>query len=50
MAAGSEDCWCARATISRPLLERIPEEARNKACVCAGCIAGDATAPGLDRP
>jgi hypothetical protein len=37
MAAGKEDCWCFHAEISAEVLERVPAEARNKACVCQGC-------------
>jgi hypothetical protein len=32
-------CWCVNATFTQDLLQRVPEEARNKACVCAACAA-----------
>jgi hypothetical protein len=32
-------CWCSTATFDSALLERIPPEARNMACVCARCAA-----------
>ena len=39
MAAGKSDCWCFHAEISPEVLERVPPEARNAACVCQGCAA-----------
>jgi hypothetical protein len=30
-------CWCTTAVFSAELLQRIPEAARNKACVCQAC-------------
>ena len=31
-------CWCAHEEISPSLLARIPQEARNVACICRRCI------------
>jgi hypothetical protein len=31
-------CWCTRATFPAALLARVPEAARGRACVCAGCV------------
>jgi hypothetical protein len=39
MAAGSNECWCFGATVSKDALERLPAPARGKACVCARCAA-----------
>jgi hypothetical protein len=33
-------CWCAGEEFPRSLLERIPEAARNVACVCRKCVLG----------
>ena len=30
-------CWCTQVDFSAELLARVPEAARNKACICAGC-------------
>ncbi len=30
-------CWCNQATFSQTLLDKVPDEARGKACVCAAC-------------
>ena len=30
-------CWCMTATFSSELLDRVPEEAKNKACICEKC-------------
>lgn len=40
MAAGAETCWCMSTEIPASVLERIPPEAREQACVCAACAAG----------
>ena len=32
-----EPCWCMTATFSAELLDRVPEEAKNKACICEKC-------------
>jgi len=33
-----EPCWCMTATFSAELLDRVPEEAQNKACICKTCV------------
>jgi len=40
--SGSFDkpCWCASVTISAATLARIPDEQRNRACLCPNCAAG----------
>jgi Cysteine-rich CWC len=30
-------CWCTRVHFSPELLQRVPEPARDKACICAAC-------------
>lgn len=40
----ARDCWCSHTRIPDELLERLPAEARDVACVCARCVA-DASAP-----
>jgi predicted SprT family Zn-dependent metalloprotease len=37
MAAGKSECWCETVTISHEALERVPEEAKGKLCVCRKC-------------
>jgi hypothetical protein len=44
MAAGSTECWCFGATVSKDALERLPPAALGKACVCARCAAAGASA------
>lgn len=44
-ATAGGPCWCTAATISDDVLDRVPEEARRKACICPRCAqtaAGDA--------
>ncbi|XHR31228.1 MAG: cysteine-rich CWC family protein [Chthoniobacteraceae bacterium] len=36
--ANKGPCWCTEVTIPRELLERVPEELRNRACICRECI------------
>lgn len=31
-------CWCAHAEISPELLARVPENLRNRACICRSCV------------
>lgn len=33
------DCWCSRVRIPEELLARVPEAARDEACICARCVA-----------
>ena len=35
-------CWCTQARFSAELLARIPEAARNQACICAACARASA--------
>jgi Cysteine-rich CWC len=37
MLKAAEKCWCFTAIIPEDVLARVPEEARNVACVCAIC-------------
>lgn len=33
-------CWCTRVDFSAELLEKVPLEARGKACICEACARG----------
>jgi hypothetical protein len=37
-AAYKGPCWCMKVKIPDELLNRISAEARNRACVCRGCV------------
>jgi hypothetical protein len=37
-AAYKGPCWCARANISSALLDQVPPDLKNKACICRACI------------
>jgi prepilin-type processing-associated H-X9-DG protein/prepilin-type N-terminal cleavage/methylation domain-containing protein len=37
-AAYKGQCWCARVEIPEMLLARVPENFRNRACICRGCV------------
>jgi len=32
------ECWCARQSFPRELLDRVPAEAKDRACICAACL------------
>lgn len=32
-------CWCRNYTFSEEVLARVPEAAKDKACICEGCIS-----------
>jgi len=49
-AASKGACWCARVEIPGALLARVPEAARNRACICRKCVdafkaGGDLSVP-----
>jgi hypothetical protein len=35
-----DSCWCTQATFSADLLSRLPDNAVNRACICARCASG----------
>jgi len=37
LAAGATPCWCFTASIPAAALERVPDEARDRRCICAAC-------------
>jgi prepilin-type N-terminal cleavage/methylation domain-containing protein/prepilin-type processing-associated H-X9-DG protein len=37
-AAYKGSCWCARVEIPGELLARVPENFRNRACICRNCV------------
>lgn len=43
-------CWCASENFAPGLLARIPEEARNIACVCRRCVVAANFAEAKARP
>ncbi len=38
LAAGKSECWCVEAKIGPEVLEKVPEEAKGKVCVCEKCV------------
>ncbi|MGJ7581501.1 cysteine-rich CWC family protein [Variovorax sp. RHLX14] len=45
-----ESCWCMSKSFEQTLLDRVPPEARDLACICAQCAdaanaAAASTAP-----
>lgn len=39
-AIGSRSCWCFEITIPEEVLQRVPTDARDTACVCRACALG----------
>jgi len=40
VAQGRGNCWCFTRPIPDEVLERIPTDARDRACVCTACAFG----------
>ncbi|MGF1764974.1 cysteine-rich CWC family protein [Aliivibrio kagoshimensis] len=38
MANQDTPCWCARTTIPEALIEQVPKELKNRACICTKCV------------
>lgn len=38
-AAYKGPCWCESLAFPEELLERVPIEAKNRACICRDCVA-----------
>ena len=38
LAAYKGACWCARVEIPDALIARVPEELRNRTCICPRCV------------
>ena len=32
-------CWCVNTNIPSQLIDLVPEETKNKSCICENCIA-----------
>jgi hypothetical protein len=45
IAAGASTCWCFTAAIPAAALERIPDEARDRSCICAACAGQTGAGP-----
>jgi hypothetical protein len=45
IAAGASTCWCFTAAIPAAALERIPDEARDRSCICAACAGQTGAVP-----
>lgn len=50
MAAGNSACWCFGVTIPGEVLERIPDAAKDKVCICRRCAEGGAGLSQIRRP
>ncbi|NQY02133.1 MAG: cysteine-rich CWC family protein [Halieaceae bacterium] len=40
IAAGKNaiQCWCMRTEFPQTLLDRVPDEAKNRVCICERCV------------
>jgi hypothetical protein len=43
-AAGNSDCWCFTASVPPEVIDRIPAQERDRACVCRACASKKARA------
>ncbi len=39
IGAGKGTCWCFSQPVPQAVLDKVPEEAREEACVCEVCAA-----------
>jgi len=39
-AADGADCWCKSVTFAETTLARIPDAAKDRACICQQCATG----------
>jgi hypothetical protein len=39
IAAGNSDCWCFTASVAPEVIDQIPVEERDRACVCRACAS-----------
>jgi hypothetical protein len=49
IAQGKDSCWCMTRVIAKDALERVPEAARERACVCEACGASFTEPRASDR-
>jgi cysteine-rich CWC protein len=40
VALGRSECWCFSIEIPDAVIEKIPPEAQQRACVCLSCASG----------
>lgn len=40
MAEGAATCWCFSTPVPAEVIDRVPAEARDLACVCRACASG----------
>jgi hypothetical protein len=45
IAEGKSTCWCMGTTIPAEVLDRIPAERKDLACICERCAAGSTAEP-----
>lgn len=38
MADSEEECWCTKENVPKGIIELVPEEAKDKYCICHNCI------------
>lgn len=43
-------CWCYSVTIDPAVLQALPDELRNKACLCPRCAQVDEQLRGAEQP
>ena len=41
---GKNECWCDGVQIPREVLDRVPEAAQRKACICEACATAQPAA------
>jgi len=47
--SATQACWCFSVSIDSAVLEALPDELRNKACLCPRCAAADEQLKAADQ-
>ncbi|HEK1684832.1 MULTISPECIES: cysteine-rich CWC family protein [Pseudomonas] len=47
--SATQACWCFSVSIDAAVLEALPDELRNKACLCPRCAAVDEQLKAADQ-
>jgi hypothetical protein len=45
IAAGQKTCWCFSVTMDSSAIDRVPAEAKGRACLCRACGVKPAPTP-----
>jgi hypothetical protein len=47
-ARAAGECWCRNVEVPAGLIERVPEDLRNRRCICPACVKAYASERGTE--